>query len=95
MKGAGAKHFFGRIISQMYAESVKKALMRDGISASGAPLAGSGYDGAGGCAEEEPFGGAGDASPGAAAFGDADGVIALFGERGGLGFLVDKVALGG
>jgi len=65
------------------------------ISANGAPLAGSGYDGAGGGTEEEPFGGAGDASPGAAAFGDADGVVALFGERGGFGFFVDEVALGG
>ncbi len=62
--------------------------------ASGAPLAGSGYDGAGGCAEEKPFGGAGDASPGAAAFGDADGVIALFCEGGGFRFFVEEVALG-
>ena len=65
------------------------------ISASGAPLAGSGYDGAGGGTEEEPFGGAGDAAPGAAALGDAQGVIALFGERGGLLAFVRKVALGG
>jgi hypothetical protein len=62
--------------------------MRDEISAGGAPLAGSGYDGAGGCAEEEPFGGAVDASPSAAAFGDADGVVALFREGGGFGFFV-------
>src|SRR5215467_8370766 len=41
-------------------------------------------DGAGGCAEEEPFGGAGDAMPSAATLGDADGVVTFFGERGGL-----------
>lgn len=32
--------------------------------------------------------------PGAAAFGETDGVVALFGERGGLGFFVGEIVLG-
>ena len=57
-------------------------------------LVGFGDDGAGGGAEEEPFGGAGDATPGGAAFGDADGVVALFGECGGFSFFVGEIVLG-
>ena len=58
-------------------------------------MSGFGGDCAGGGAKEEPFGGAGRAAPDAAAFGDADGVVALLGEGGGLGFFVGKIALGG
>ncbi len=54
-----------------------------------------GGEGAGGSAEGEPLGGAGDAAPGAAAFGDAQGVVALLGERDGFGAFVDEVVLGG
>ena len=74
--------------------SLLKLAARNVTSRLAAPLAGSGHDGAGGGTEEEPFGGAGDASPGAASFGDADGVLALFGERGGLLAFVREVALG-
>jgi len=86
MKGAEAEHFVGRIIAYLYAESARRETT--------SRLAGLGDDGAGGGAEEEPFGGAGDAAPGAAAFGDAEGIVALFGERGGLGFFVGEVVLG-
>src|SRR5205823_6718777 len=74
--------------------SLLKLAARNVTSRLAAPLAGSGHDGAGGGTEEEPFGGAGDASPGAASFGDADGVVALFGERGGLLAFVCEVTLG-
>jgi hypothetical protein len=68
--------------------------MQHEILASGnAGLTGSGHGGAGRGSEEEPFGGACHAAPGAAAFGDAHGVVALFGERGGFGFLVGEVVL--
>jgi|SRR5690242_14129566 len=55
--------------------------------ARGAPLAGFGYDGA--------AGGTGDGSPDAATFGDTDGGVALFGKRGGFGFFVGEITLGG
>ena len=55
---------------------------------------GFGYNGACGGSEEKPFGGAGDTAPAAAAFGDAESVVARFGKGGGLGFFVGEVALG-
>lgn len=51
--------------------------------------------GAGGGADEKPFGGAGNAAPGAAAFGDAQGVVTLFGEHDGFLTLVGEIVLGG
>ena len=57
--------------------------MRLELTARGTRLVGFGDNGAGSGAEEEPFG---DAAPRAAAFGYAQGVIALFGDRGGLRF---------
>jgi hypothetical protein len=56
---------------------------------------GFGSKGAGGGADEEPFGGAADAAPGGAAFGDAQGVVAFFGEGGGLFLFVGEIALSG
>src|SRR5713226_10636982 len=50
---------------------------------------------AGGGADEKPFGGAGDASPGAAASSDAQGVVAFARESGGFLALVGEIALGG
>src|SRR5207245_6800196 len=55
----------------------------------------SGYDGASGGADEEPFGGAADTAPGAAAAGDLYGLVALKGEGCGLFLLVGQVAHGG
>src|SRR2546425_3614504 len=55
----------------------------------------SGYDSAGGGADEEPFGGAADTAPGAAAAGDLYGLVALKGEGCGLFLLVGQVAHGG
>jgi hypothetical protein len=52
-------------------------------------------NGADGGANDKPFGGAGDAAPGATAFGDAHGVIALLCERGGFLALVGEVVLRG
>ena len=48
-------------------------------------MSGLGSNGAGRGAHEEPFGGAADAAPGAAAASDAESIVALTGERGGLG----------
>jgi hypothetical protein len=56
---------------------------------------GFGYEGPGGGSKEEPLGGAVDAAPGAAAFGETHGVVALFCEGGGFGSFVEEVALGG
>jgi hypothetical protein len=53
-----------------------------------------GGNGAGGSADEEPFGGAADAAPGAATAGDAQRVIAFASERGGFLAFVGEVALG-
>ena len=62
----------------------------------GALMAGGlGGQGAGGGAEGKPFGRAGDATEDAAAFGGAEGGVALLGEGGGLGLFVGEVALGG
>ena len=52
-----------------------------------------GSHGAGGGADEEPFGGAGDAAPGAAAASDAQSIVTIAGERGGFLAFVIKVAL--
>jgi hypothetical protein len=56
---------------------------------------GFGGHGAGGGADKEPFGGAANAAPRATALGDAHGVIALFGERGGFLALVSEIVLCG
>ena len=58
-------------------------------------MGGFGGDGASAGAEEEPLGGAADASEDAAAAGDLQGLVAFLGKGGGLGFFVGKVALGG
>lgn len=56
---------------------------------------GFGGEGAGSGADEEPFGGAADAAPGGAAFGNAHGIVAFFGEGGGLFLFVGEIALDG
>ena len=56
---------------------------------------GLGGNSAGGGADEEPFGGAADASPSGATFGDAHGVVAFVGKCGGLFALVGEVVLRG
>src|SRR5467141_3327753 len=56
-------------------------------------MSGLGGDGAGGCADQEPLGGAGDTAPSAAAASDAQGVVAFVGERGGFVALIGEVAL--
>jgi len=48
-------------------------------------MSGLGSNGAGRGANEEPFGGAADAAPGAAAASDAQSIVALTSARGGLG----------
>ncbi len=58
-------------------------------------VGGFGGDGAGGGADDEPFGGAGDAAKGAAAACDLKGVVPLLGERGGLGFFIGEIGLRG
>jgi len=56
-------------------------------------VSGFGGDGASGGADEEPFGGAADAAPGAAASGDAQSVVAFASECGGFLAFVSEVAL--
>ena len=52
-------------------------------------------DRAGGSAEEEPLGCAGDAAQGTSPFDGTDGGVALLGERGGFRFFVGEVVLCG
>ena len=56
---------------------------------------GFGGEGAGGGADDKPFGGAGYAPPSASAFDDAQGVVALLSEPGGFLTFVDEVVLRG
>lgn len=58
-------------------------------------MGGFGGDGAGGGADEEPFGGAADASKAASPARDLEGVVALFGKRGRFCFFVGEIGLRG
>src|SRR5260370_31066675 len=58
-------------------------------------VSGFGGNGAGGGADEEPFGGTADAAPGAAASRDAQSVVAFVGECGAFLSFIGEVALGG
>ena len=56
-------------------------------------MGGFGGYGAGGCADGKPFDGAGEAAPSAAAARYLEGLVSFFGESGGFGLFVGKVAL--
>lgn len=58
-------------------------------------LMSAGKGGAGGGTDKKPFGGASNTAPGAAAFGEAHGVVTLLGERDGFLALVGQVVLRG